>query len=267
MATVRVLLATIGAFVLLAPGGAEAGAFTLRPGEGKLFVAGYGMTGEEYFDRKGKRMGRGLYDKRELQAYGEYGVADGLTAFGATSFQKIKARDVEEHGHKGLGRSEFGARLRLIEREGWIVSAQLSGLVAGAKKSDGLSAIGETDDGVDVRGLVAKTFELFGKPAFLDLAAGHRWRSGDPADEVRLDATLGVRPKARLLLLAQSFNQLGTARWKGRYELKQRIHKLQWTTIYDLSARLSLVSAAFVTPAGRDALVERGATLGVGVRF
>ncbi|RXF74819.1 hypothetical protein [Hansschlegelia zhihuaiae] len=259
------LLALLG--TAAAPHAAAAGAFTLERGEVKAFLTGYVMSGDEYFDRMGKRQSRGRYEKRELQAFVEYGALEGLTLFGSTALQRIEAKDGGVHDREGLGRSEAGARARLWSQDGWIVSAQASAVIAGAKKGSGLAAIGETDDQADVRGLVARSFEVFGKPAFLDMGVGYRWRSGDPANEMRIDVTLGIRPIERLLLLVQNFNQIGTGRWKGPYELKQRIHKLQGAAIFDLNERWSIFAAAFFTPVGQDCLDERGATVGIGLRF
>jgi hypothetical protein len=267
MGVVGVVFAALVAAVVMTPRHATAGAFTLEPGETKLFVSGYLMSGDEYFDRDGKRRSRGRYRKRELHAFAEHGVRDGLTLFGAAALQKIDAKDGLTHDRKGIGRSEVGARARLFARDGWIVSAQGSVVIAGAKDDGNLAVIGETDDQIDARALVARSFEAFGKPAFLDLGAGYRWRGGDPADEIRIDATFGVRPADRLLILVQNFNQIGVGRWKGVYELKQRIHRLQGAAIYELSATWSVFAAAFFTPIGRDALDERGVTVGIGLRF
>lgn len=246
---------------------AQAGAFTLEPGETKLFALGLASFGDKYFDRKGKLRSRGQYRKLDLQLFAEHGALDGLTVFGSTALQRIRAEDGSTSKRQGLGRSEFGARLRLWTDGAWIVSAQASAVVAGARKSEGLAAIGETDDQIDVRGLVARSFEIFGKPAFVDVAAGYRLRGGDPADEIRVDVSFGVRPVERLLLIAQSFNQVGTRRWSGEFPLKQRIHKLQAAALFDLTESLQLVGAAFFSPVGRDSLEEAGATLGLGYRF
>lgn len=251
----------------LPPRAAWAGAFTLAPGEGKLFVSGTLTSGDHYFDRDGRLKSRARYDKYDLQAYGEYGLRDGLTIFGATGLQKIGVAGADGDKRKGFGRSEAGLRMRHLQKDGWIVSSQTSVVIAGAPDNARLTVVGESDDQFDTRALVARSFELFGKPAFVDLAAGYRMRGGDPADEIRLDATFGVRPAPRWLLLAQNFNTFGTARWTGPYPLRQRIHKVQCVAIYDLTETLSLVSAAFVTPDARDALDERGATLGLGLRF
>ena len=248
-------------------GGARAGAFTLEPGETKLFLQGLYSGGDRYFDRKGKLRSRGDYKKYDLQLFAEHGALDGLTVFGSTALQKIRAEDGKTYERKGLGRSEIGARARLWTDGQWIVSAQTSAVFAGAKAGGGLVVTGETDDQLDVRGLVARSFEIFGRQAFVDVAGGYRFRSGDPANEVRIDASFGVRPVERLLVLTQSFNQIGTARWRGPFPLKQRIHKLQAAALFDLSESLQLIGAAFFSPDGRDALDETGATIGIGVKF
>lgn len=251
----------------LPPRTAAAGAFTLEPGETKIFATATLNSGDHYFDRDGKLTSRARYRKRELQAYAEHGLFDGFTVFGATGLQKISVNGAAGDGHEGLGRSELGGRLRLYQKDGWIASLQSSVVIAGMKENDKLAAVGESDDQFDVRGLIARSFELFGKPAFVDFAAGYRFRSGDPANEIRLDATLGIRPAPRWELLVQSFNTFGTAEWRGPYPLKQRIFKLQGAALYDLTENLSLIGAAFFTPSGRDALEEQGATIGIGLRF
>lgn len=266
MASVRAIVAA-GLLAIVPGGDAEAGAFTLERGETKLFLLGTASSGDAYFDAKGRRRSRGDYKKRELQLFTEYGVRNWLTLFGSASLQKISAEAGLRDIRKGPGRSEIGARARLWSEGGWIVSVQASGLMAGARGEASVAAIGETDDQVDVRGLVARSFELCGRPAFLDVAAGYRFRSGDPADEIRIDASVGVRLLDRLLVIGQSFNQIGTARWAGPYPLKQRIHKLQAAALFDLTENLQLVGAAFFSPTGRDSLDEAGATLGLGVKF
>lgn len=262
-----VACSVFAAWLLADAAPACAGAFTLRPGEAKLFVSGLVTAGDHYFDSRGKLRSRGRYRKYDLQAFAEYGLRDGLTVFGSSALEKISAKDGTTSTRKGLGRSELGARFRVFEAQGWIASAQASFTLAGARKSEGLAAVGETDDQLDLRGLVAHSFEAFGRHWFLDLQAGYRARSGDPADELRFDATLGARLAPRWLVLAQSFNTIGLARWKGPYALKQRIHKLQGAALFDLTERLTIYAAAFVTPIGKDALDERGGSLGIGYRF
>lgn len=261
--------ARLGALLLVAAsacGAAVAGAFVQRQGEGAVYVTGYVTSGDKSFDGDGKLRSRGRFTKRELQGFVEYGLTDRITAFASVPLQKITIRNPSA-GRDGFGRSEVGVRAKLFEADGWIGSVQASGLIGGATRNEGLAAIGERDGGVDVRGLVARSFELMGKPAFVDLQAGYRTRTGDPSDEVRIDATCGVRITPELLVMAQSFNQDSVKRWDGAAPLRQRIHKLQGVVIYDLTDRLSVFGAAFFMPYGRDAIDERGGTVGVGYRF
>jgi hypothetical protein len=246
---------------------AFAGAFTLAEGEAKIFLSGLYTAGDAYFDGRGKRRARDVYRKSDLQLFAEYGLSDRFTAFGSTALQKIDVSDYEGSDRKGLGRSEIGLRARLYQSGGWTGSVQGSVVIAGAKKGEGAAAIGEADDQVDLRGLVARSFELFGRHGFIDLQAGYRTRSGDPADEIRADATLGLRIAPRWLLMAQSFNTFGVARWSGPYPLRQRIHKVQGALLFDLTKTLVIFGGVFATPIGRDAMDERGGTLGIGYRF
>lgn len=265
MRTVWAGATLVAALVSASP--AVAGAFTLEPGEIKLFSAGLLSSGDKYFDRKGKLRSRGDYSKYDFQVYAEYGALDGITLFGSTGLQKIKTEAGKTHTREGIGRTEFGARVRLHQSGGLIVSAQASGVIAGAPSSDALAVVGEGDDQADARGLVAYSFEMFGRPAFVDLGAGYRYRSGRPADEARIDATFGIRPIETLLLMVQNFNTIGTGPWRGPFALKQRIHKLQGAAHYNITETISIIASAFFTLDARDALDERGGSLGLGFRF
>jgi hypothetical protein len=252
---------------LAAPPPTVAGAFLLAEGEAKVFVSALLTTGNGYFDRKGRSRARGPYRKQDLQIFAEYGLTQRVTVVASTALQRIDARDEERSRRSGLGRSEIGARARIVQTGPWIAALQASAIIAGAKRKEGYAAVGETDHQIDVRGLVARSFELFGRPAFWDLQAGYRMRGGDPADEIRLDLSLGIRPSPRWLVMAQSFNTIGLGGWAGPHPLRQRIHKVQGAAFFDLTQSLTLYGAAFATPLGRDALDERGAVVGLGYRF
>ena len=257
------------AVLLLAvsPDVANAGAFTLEKGETKVFVTGNVTSGDHYFDRDGRRKSRDRLKKKNFQIFVERGFTDALTLFASSAFERIDVSGEARSRRGGLGRTGLGARVRLAQPGAWIISAQAEVVIAGAKRAEGLAAVGETDDQADVRLLVARSFEAFGRPAFLDVQAGYRARSGDPANEARVDAALGVRPAPRWLLMAQSFNVFGQGRWDGPYALKQRTHKVQAAALLDVTSALTIYAAIFATPAARDALDESGAQVGIGYRF
>ncbi|MFD1330664.1 hypothetical protein ACFQ4O_01470 [Methylopila musalis] len=247
----------------------EAGAYTQPAGQGQAILSGYASEGAAYYDRRGRLKPRGRFSKRELQLYVEYGLTDAFTLVGAGALQRISSADEYETSRRqGFGRTEIGLRARLWTDGRWVVSAQGSGALGGAKRGDGFAAVGEQDDQLDARVLVARSFSAFGGDGFVDVAAGYRARFGDPADEARLDATLGWRKRgSRWLWLTQSFSAIGLGRWSGPYPLKQRTHKIQTGAVYDLRSWLFVHAAGFVSVAGRDSLDEKGAMLGVGCRF
>lgn len=263
------LLAMVGlaCLAILTPSATRAGAYTLPGGEAKVFLSGLATAGDHYYDGAGRLKSRSRFKKWDLQVYGEYGVTGFVTLFASTALERIRIGGTDRSRRSGLGRSEFGARVKIVDADGWIASVQSSGVVAGAKNSRELAVVGETDDQLDVRALVARSFTAFERPVFIDVQAGYRVRSGDPADEFRFDATVGLRAWPRVLLLLQSFNTFGRGRWSGPFPLKQRIHKMQAGVLYDLDAAVSLFAAVFATPDARDALDERGVVLGVGYRF
>ena len=90
--------------------------------------------------------------------------------------------------------------------------------------------------------------------------------SGKMHDEVRLDATLGIRVWRNLSLLAQSFNTVSAG--KGGYGFPAtRFSKVELSAVYDLDRRWSVQLGAIATIAGRNALRERGVELAVWRRF
>lgn len=266
---VRTVVGGLASALALFGAEAQGGAFTQQAGEGQAFLSGYASEGAAYYDRRGRLTPRGRFSKRELQLYVEYGLTDALTLIGATALQRISSADeYETSRRRGFGRTELGLRARLWTDGRWVVSAQAAGALAGAKRGDGFAAVGEADDQLDARVLVARSFEAFGGHGFVDVAAGYRARAGDPADEARIDATLGWRKRgSRVLWLAQSFSAIGLGRWSGPYGLRQRVHKVQTGAVYDLTSRFFVHASGFASVYGRDSLDEKGAMVGVGCRF
>lgn len=69
---------------------------------------------------------------------------------------------------------------------------------------DDQPALGSGKVDAELRGLYGNGFA----DGFVDAQLAYRTRGGAPADELRLDLTLGLRPDADWLLLAQSFNAI-----------------------------------------------------------
>ena len=129
------------------------------------------------------------------------------------------------------------------------------------------AAIGYTSFETDVRALFGYSFKAGAWPAFLDLQVAQRFRVGDNVpNEFRFDATLGVRPAERWLILLQSFNVVSEGD-AGPTQPSYDYSKLQLSVVYDVTKAWSLQVGGFTTVAGRNALQENGALLAAWYRW
>jgi hypothetical protein len=166
----------------------------------------------------------------------------------------------------GLGYTEFGARYRIAAGDGGVLSLQGSVRIPGKKRRDNIAQIGATDSEIDLRVLGGTSFKLAGMDGFIDLQAGYRIRNGGPPNEFRLDATFGVRPADKLLLMAQSFNVISDGAGTGVFG-KGRYSNLYLSGVYDVDKRWSVQLGAIGTVSGRNALRERGFLVSLWRRF
>lgn len=114
--------------------------------------------------------------------------------------------------------------------------------------------------------LAGKGFTIGRWPGFAEIQGGYRFGLDGRSDAFRADLTLGIRPQARWLLLAQSFNTLAVDRPDATFA-EPTEHKLQLSAVYDVNRHLSLQVGGFATLAGRDALRERALVTAVWLRF
>lgn len=256
----RCLVACFG--VLNLPSAALAGAWTLPQGAGQVMLTMTTSTSDHIF-------GVGptpRYNKTELQALIEYGFTDRFTGILIPGLQHVDIAAPTAAQRSGLGYSEFGGRYQFFQGDGWVLSGQATMRVPGTNDTSNPAAIGYTGIETDVRALFGHSFAVGNWPAFIDLQLGERFRAGAPPDEVRFDATFGVRPAPRWLVLAQSFNVMSEGAGGlpfGRYDY----YKFQLSAVYELTPALSLQAGVFSTYAGSNALRENGLIFGAWHRF
>ncbi len=263
----RVVIERVLAIGLMtSPGTAFAGAWTLESGEGLAITTLTPSQASKAFDAKGDLQSTPRYSKVELQALFEYGVSNWFTAMLTPSLQHVGIGAPLDAQRTGLGYTDVGGRLLLLQRDSWVLSAQTTLRVPGTFDKSNSAAIGYTDPEVDVRGLFGYGFEAGGWPPFIDVQLAPRFRLGGPPDEFRADVTLGVRPLQRWLLLLQSFNVIS----EGSGELgfsSYAYHKLQVSAVYAITPAMSLQLGGFTTFAGYNALQENGVVLGAWYKF
>jgi hypothetical protein len=243
-----------------------AGAWTAPQGHGQVIVTGTASRAERAFDGDWSSVPTPRTNKFELQGLIEYGVTDLITAILAPGYQRIDIGAPTDAQRSGLGYSELGGRVLLLQGSSWVFSGQTLVRLPGTSQFSNPAAIGYTDSEVDVRALFGASFSLGTWPAFIDMQAAQRFRAGAAPDEFRADLTFGIRPLPQWLLLAQSFNVFSEGSGVPLFP-SYEYHKLQLSVVHDITPHWSLQLGGFSAYAGRNALQENGAILGVWYRF
>lgn len=255
-----------GLAVMMIPVDAMAGAWTLDAGTGLAIVTNTTTSAELAFDSNGRIRSIPRYDKSELQALVEYGVTDWFTVILSPSLQHVGIAAPLDATRSGVGYSELGGRVRLMRGDSWMLSAQTTLRGPGTSDSTNPAAIGYTEPEIDVRGLVGYSFSVSQLPAFVDLQIAQRFRTGGFPDEFRVDATFGIRPAAKWLLLAQSFNVISEGAG-GPISPSYDYQKVQLSAVYEVAPSLAVQLGAVTTYRGRNALKENGVVLGTWLKF
>jgi hypothetical protein len=250
--------------LLFVAGPAFAGAWTIDQGKGQVTVTATASRADESFDDHGRAHASPRYQKLEVETLLEYGAMDRLTVMLGPSFQHIDIAPPTDASRSGAGYTEFGARYRILQAQDWVFSMQGLMRMPGTSDIGNPAAIGYTGMEFDTRALIGKAFKISGLPAFIDLEFAQRIRESAP-NEFRADATFGIRPAPRWLLLAQSFTV--TAESGSALFPPYNYSKLQLSAVYDFTKNWSVQLGGFATVFGHNALQENGLVGGVGYRF
>ncbi len=265
---IRTAARNLSALVLLLdPSSVEAGAWTVEEGHTQLIFAATSGGATTRFDRRGVPRQAGRFSKQETGVAAERGLDDGLTLIAGMAGRITSLATPRHSATAWAGALSAGVRWRLWTDGASILSAQA--MVAGGTERSGagrqrpLGAPAEAE----LRLLAGHGFALAGMTAFAELQAGYRWRGGRNADELTLDATLGLRPWRPILLLLQSFNAMAVERERRFGGGRLRRHLLQPSLVWEFREGWSLQVGAFASLAGRETLQERGLIAALWRRF
>lgn len=211
----------------------------------------YYQTQTQGFDAEGRPAGRGSYRQIDVSPYVEYGLTDRLTLGMQPHLQT--AWNTTGSGTKtsaALVEFDLFARWTLARHAGDVLALQGMTGVPGAA-SPPSSQLANRHAQYEARLLWGHGFRLGSMSGFTDLEAGYRARMGPDANEVRLDATVGVRPARSWLLLAQSFTTLGL-RDNRPTGADYTITKLQVSAVYSVSRHVAVQGGFYSELAGRN---------------
>lgn len=135
------------------------------------------------------------------KSYIEYGLVEGVTIGGELDYA-MRGDGAEESLASGF------VRARLWKGDNDVLSAQIGG---GYPVLSALAADNSARDVTpDARiGLAYGRGLAWGAGAWAEAFLSFRKRFRSPADEIKLDLTLGYRPTEKIVLLAQAFGTLG----------------------------------------------------------
>jgi hypothetical protein len=259
----------VGLFALLvfgwSGGGALAAAFLDPAGQGEIIVTTSFTDSADAFDASGRLVPVASYRKFELAAWTDYGLTDWLTLIVAPSADDIVNSNTPTSAYRGLGLTEAGVRVPIVQAASSILSLQATGLVPGSFDRSDAALAGTNSFQSDARLLYGTGFELCGMASFVDVEAGYRWYEIGPG-EVRADLTFGIRPVPTILLLAQSFTIVSVGPGVA-YAPNLRSDKLEASAVYDFNKAWSAQLGAFATVAAVNARREQGLVTAVWYRF
>lgn len=224
---------------------ARAAAWTLAPGA--VFLS---LSASRYNPN-----GASAAPEVKTSVYAEVGVLPWLTVGGS-----VETKADRRQGFGGDSTANSGAaflRVRLhAGAAGDPLSVQL-GFIGPITKPDPSTGIFAEERAIDARLLYGRGFATPLGDAFVNAEAARRWLREGGADEWRLDITAGLRPAARLLVMAQMFGVRG-ARNQDPFGSDYDSVKLAPAVGYDLGPATVLVGAE-KTLAGRN--VDHGLRL------
>jgi protein XagA len=235
-----------------------AGAWPQDEGRTQIIFASTLTDASRRFDRKGRPLSADRFTKQEASVRAQYGLTESVTLLAGAKLQHLAEQSAEQITRSGSGAVQVGARLRVWSHGPTIVSVQGWVQGGGERSLPGHLRALDAPAEADLRIKIGHSFAIASVPAFMDAQMAYRWRGGRHADELRLDATLGVRPVPYLLVMLQSFNTFAITRDDRFGGGRLRQHKLQASVVYDLTERWSLQVGGFASIAGRETVRERG---------
>ena len=259
------------ALSLLLPVTAHAAAWTQSRGTWQVISGVIYSDASTSFDNHGSSVTPTMFRRVLEQNDVEYGLTNRLTVFARTETADVRAQSATQPLTDAVNNAvELGFRLRpsrgphlLSDYD--VISVEAMARSAGAFNftySANASAAGRA---AGVRLLYGSPFKLWNRDGFVNLEAGERWLSRPRPSETVADLTAGLWLDKRWLVMAQSFNVVsGPARAPYVYF---RSHKLEASLAYKFSKRFTLQGGAFFSPAGQNALDERGLCLSLWTDF
>lgn len=225
------------------------------------------MQANNYAGIPNPAYGAGTFRRFEFGSYGEYGLTNRITLSAAAGAQ---ARQLDPGtttlSTTGIGDVELAARATVRQEAYWAFATQGVIKVPTGYDPNTNPALGNGQVDLEPRLLIGHGFSIGSWPAFVDIGAGYRFRTGSPSDQVRFDGTVGVHPAKDWLLLLQSYNIIGMQNERpGGTDFN--LSTVVASAVYELSVSWAVQVGGFSEVASRNYNTGNGAFFAVWWKF
>lgn len=241
---------------------ASAGPWSPERGHGQIIVTFGSYSTRESFTQSSDRESFGFdgkFRKSEINPYFELGLTNRLT-FIANTFV-ISSEFSNAFGaqkNSGLGDSTLGLRYRFTETNRPVIVAAQA-LVKLDTAGSGQPNLGNKQTDIDGRLVIGGAIGKSSRPPFWTVEGGYRYRDRGPADELRLEATIGAYLRPRLMVLGQVMETKGLknndqvlAGLDPTLSPDYDLTRVQGSLVVSLASRSRVQAGGFVHAAGRN---------------
>lgn len=257
---------------------AYAAAWTLEQHTGQIILNTTYYRATDTFTQTGGRRSfsnDGEFTKWEINPYVEYGLRNDLTLVLNLFWRSLRFSDrFGSSENSGMVDPEIGLRYRLSPPEAQPVWSVQGVVKLPVTSSPGTPELGNDQTDVEGRLLVGRGFSVGSSSGFWNIEAAYRFRSEAPADEIRLDATLGYDLSPKWLVMGQIFVIRGLRNGspievKGNPTIDPNfdLYKGQVSLVYRVGPKLRVQAGYLRDLAGRNTGAGQGLLVSLWLNF
>jgi len=191
--------------VFFVGGVAYAAAWLQEQGKGQMIHSVYHYSADKFLDVDGNKLDQTSFFKLEDNIYIEYGLREDITLGLNPSIQMM------EQGAEytwGLADTEIFARKKMWQNDASVFSIQPLIKIPGPYNKDRNLKLGNKQVDLELRTLFGHGFSIKDKDLFSNFELAYRYRAGEPGNQIKFDATIGLKQNDNLMFVLQSFNSL-----------------------------------------------------------
>ncbi len=250
---------------------ARAAAWLLEKGQKQLINNLFLYRTDKAFLANGDQQRQPEFTKLEYNPYLEYGWKDDVTLGLSTSLQRLSQKGNGDNS--GLGDTEIFARKRLWQNERAVLSLQPLLKLPGLYDEDETLSLGQGQVDVEIRALGGMAFPLYGQWHYYNLEVAYRQRYGAPADEIRVNQSLGLKVADKWQAVLQNDNYFAVDGDANGTTLRLAnsagydMVKLQVSVVHEWDKKTSLQLGAFQHVAGENTGAGSGLLASMWLKF